>query len=357
MKRYTPKVNKYLKKVTIEKYNSGISTHLLDLMIPPLRYDYYQIRPETVGGDAPKDFIGLYEYDGKVRRQHPNTWVRHVAKVGHKWYPFESIMEHLLNRIGEVLGLNMASSQLRMAHGQLRFLSRYFLKPEEGQSMMHGAQIYSTYLGDGKDNTKFIDEIEYNKLARQLLTFQLTDEAIKFVFPNQHENIMGKLVQLLLFDAMIGNNDRHHYNWAIITNNIKSDWTPVFSPIYDTARGLFWNESEENLNKHFFYQRGGKAGQINEEKLEKYIKNSRPKTGWEGWKGKKKENHFELLKLIYEHYPQYRNTCNELLKNVSLNSIIDLIDNEFKLYFTEKRYILTIRCLEIRFNRLQNLCK
>lgn len=168
---------------------------------------------------------------------------------------------------------------------------------------------------------------------------------------------MTKFVQLLLFDAIVGNNDRHFYNWAVITNNIKSDWIPVFSPIYDTARGLFWNENEEILTKKFFYQNGRKIGQINEQKLEAYIKKSRPKTGWEGWKGKKQENHFELLKLVYKDYPQYWNTCNELLKNISLNTVIELLDNEFKLFFTKNRYKLIVRCLEMRFERLRNVCK
>src|SRR5690349_8608814 len=78
-----------------------------------------------IPGDAPKNFIRIREYDQGIRRPtHPiSRWVGYIAKVGSKWYPIESITEHLLTRIGEVLGVRVAQSQLRMVGGQVRFLS------------------------------------------------------------------------------------------------------------------------------------------------------------------------------------------------------------------------------------------
>lgn len=79
--------------------------------IPPLRTGYYRVLSDPVGGDAPKDFLQVYQY-GVGKRSRPQTWPRYIAKVGHKWYPMESITEHLLNEIGRVLGLRMAESEL-----------------------------------------------------------------------------------------------------------------------------------------------------------------------------------------------------------------------------------------------------
>jgi hypothetical protein len=59
----------------------------------------------SIAGDAPKDFIKVYEYE-KVRKTSPHLWTPYIAKVGHKWYPIESITEYLMNRTGEVLGMN-----------------------------------------------------------------------------------------------------------------------------------------------------------------------------------------------------------------------------------------------------------
>lgn len=94
---------------------------------------------------------------------------------------------------------------------------------------------------------------------------------------------------MLCFDAITGNNDRHFYNWGIIAD-VKGKKTPRFSPIYDTARGLFWNYSEEKIDKLFT-----RDGTIDEVQFTKYLQNSMPKIGWEGLK---RLNHFTLIRNI-----------------------------------------------------------
>jgi hypothetical protein len=333
----------------IKNYNGGVSIDKIHGIVPPLREGYYRVLRNDVGGDAPKDFIQVYEY-GTAKKSDPKQWEKHIAKVGHKWYPLESVSEYLLNRIGEVLGLEMAYSQLRMVHGQLRFLSRYFLKEDE--SLFHGARIYSTYLVENDD--RFVQEIENLNWSRALFTFQFTNEAVKFAFPNQHDKLMNSLVRLLVFDAISGNNDRHFYNWGVITN-VKEDREPRFSPIYDSARGLFWNEIEEVIERKF-YEGKGKKRKVNNIALNKYIRSSRPKIGWDGWEGKEEINHFELIQLINHHYPEHKKTCNELLKNVHLQSILKLLSTEFKTFYSPLRYQLMSECLKQRFEHLQKLC-
>lgn len=334
----------------IKNYSGGVSIRKIHGSVRPLRTGYYRVLKDDLGGDAPKDFIGVYEY-GEAPLKTPNLWAKHIAKVGHKWYPLESVSEHLLNRIGEVLGLNMAHSQLRVAHGQLRFLSRYFLK--EGENMIHGAQIYSTYLQENDHH--FVQEIEDENWARKLLTFQFTNEAIKSMFPSQHEEIMNQLVKLLVYDAITGNNDRHFYNWAIITH-ITGKNPPKFSPIYDSARGLFWNKDERTIKRKFYETKDDKTD-INYSYLDFYMKKSRPKIGWEGWSDETDINHFQLIANINKHYPQYQNICKELIKKVYLQSIHTLIDQEFITFYTSQRLYLIKECLKKRFEILNHLCK
>lgn len=334
----------------IKNYSGGIPISKIHHQIAPLRKGYYRILSDDVGGDAPKDFIQVYEY-GRARKASKKKWDKYIAKIGHKWYPLESISEYLLNRIGDVLKLEIAFSQLRLVHGQMRFLSRYFLKEDE--IMVHGAQIYSAYLLENDD--KFVEEIENQNLARALLTFQFTDEAVKFVFPDQYQTIMNHLVELLVFDAITGNNDRHFYNWAVITD-LKGKRPPKFSPIYDSARGLFWNIGESVIESKF-YEGKGKNSRINQIALEKYLQSSRPKIGWEGWKEDKEINHFQLISLINEHYPQHQKTCLSLIKTVSLEAILRLLMEEFITFYTPKRFQLMQECLKKRFAILQKLCK
>lgn len=148
------------------------------------------------------------------------------------------------------------------------------------------------------------------------------------------------------FDALIGNNDRHFYNWAVIRNVTGND-KPVFSPIYDTARGLFWNEYEDKLILSF----------QNKSKLNTYISNyyevSSPKVGWEGVN---KLNHFELVEKIIT-LPEAV-SCNEIFNLCSESSISEvffMIDNEFVNLMSPVRREVIKLCLQYRHNKLRKI--
>ncbi|PSR12037.1 MAG: hypothetical protein DA408_07685 [Bacteroidetes bacterium] len=326
----------------IKNYSGGIALNKIHGCVKCLRKRHYQVLTNVVGGDAPKDFIKIWEYE-RNKRTRKKVCRKYIAKVGHKWYPLEGISEYLLNQIGEELGLEMANSMLRIGHGQLRFLSEYFLKPEE--NLMHGAQIYSAYLNE--TDIHFVEEIERQNWARSLLTFQVTKNAIAFLFPLESPQIMESLVKMLLLDAITGNNDRHFYNWGVITH-IEGSTPPRFSPIYDSARGLFWNTNEKTLESKYFIKK--KAGiEINRVYLDKYINLSRPKIGWDGLE---EINHFQLICNICQTFPEYRNICTEYLNPIYLQNVIDVLDKKFTTFYTEKRLLLVKECLKRRFQLL-----
>lgn len=307
--------------------------------IPPLRKGFYTIEEAfSVGGDAPKDFIRVYEY-GVGKKQHPKTWHAYIAKVGDKWYPIESVTEYLLNQIGETLGLNMAHSRLMGAGEQIRFLSRYFLKP--GEQLVHGARIFAGYVAD----EAFVEEIERVKLARDFFTFQFVEAAIGHQFPDHADNLLEGFMKLLVFDAIVGNNDRHFYNWGIITH-ITETTPPQFSPIYDTARGLFWNEKEDSVKEVV------KNPQNLQRTLANYVKGSLPKTGWEQ---ERNINHFKLIERIYRNDERFCDICLELLNFNKLETVIDLLNKDFKsLMSSERRYLIEC-CLRLRYERLNKM--
>ena len=139
----------------IEHY-SGIK--LTPKHIDEIKSHHVNVLKEKASGHAPKDIIRLYKY-GEVRKDRPKNWKKHIAKIGHKWYPNESITEQLLTRIGQIFNLQIANSQILIMEGYIRFLSEHFHKDE--QVLYHGAEILSRYLNE--KNTKWIDELEQNK--------------------------------------------------------------------------------------------------------------------------------------------------------------------------------------------------
>ncbi len=62
---------------------------------------------------------------------------------------------------------------------------------------------------------------------RPYIAKQTIDDAIAGRFPEEHANIMRRLVEMISFDALVGNNDRHPANWGIVVE-LKGARAPRF---------------------------------------------------------------------------------------------------------------------------------
>lgn len=333
-------------KIPIHRIENFTDTHLLNVRGIPIfkRNDYFVDDSVTVDGDAPKKFIGVYDHKllGKRHKSNRKNWVRYIAKTGHKWYPIESVTELLLNKLGVIFGLQMADSQIAMVGGQLRFLSRYFLNPSH-EELIHGADIIAGYLNE---DPHYVEEVDEQKLTRDLFTLQVIEDAIASLFLHQKDDIMHELVKLVIFDALVGNNDRHFFNWGVI-RSIENRHQPYFSPIYDTARGLFWNYSERRITEIV------EINKTTDAHIKKYCTSSRPKIGWEG---EKDLNHFKLFEKIYKN--EYFISSNEI-KSLLLQPVLDQMLQEARCNFlplmSVNRVTMICKCLEFRFNEMRKL--
>ncbi len=138
----------------------------------------------------------------------------------------------------------MTHSILAQIGGQIRFLSKYFLETET-EELVHGADMYANYLND---DSRFVDEVEEKKMTQYFFTVEFTESVFEHFTDDKDkkEEIFKDFMSMLFFDALIGNNDRHTYNWGVI-RDISSKKVLKFAPIYDTARGLFWNYNEKQI--------------------------------------------------------------------------------------------------------------
>lgn len=232
-----------------------------------------------------------------------------------------------MTRLGEILGLRMASSRLLVCDGQIRFLSRYFLRREE--SLVHGAEILGGYLADDK----FVAAVGEEKLEQDVFTFAVFCEALRARFPANAEEILLDFVRMIGFDAIVGNQDRHLLNWGVIVHptGIRA---PRFSPVFDTARGLFWNELEAQLARF-----------DSDQTLRGYVEKAQPLIGWEGHA---QVNHFSLVAHMANHDPRFGATLSTLCPSGILGKIDELIETEFRVLLSDARRALISRCLALR---------
>ncbi len=312
--------------------------------IPLLKEKNYYVEEYALDGDAPKQFIRAYFYDKKNRfhKRNLKSWSPYIAKSAEKWYPHESIIEFIINRIGQVMGVKMNEIKLVNANNQIRFLSKYFLNKDE--VLVHGAEICGQYIGD-MDMAKEI-AIDKNN-ARKLFTFEFIKGAIDSVYPDYCDELMCSFVKMLIFDAIAGNNDRHFYNWGIIGTKKKKQKRPTFAPLYDSARGLMWNLSDENIIKRLNeYKSGGK-------KVLNYIRDASPRVSIEG---NNAVNHFELIKCVKEkNKSDYGQIIKELSSEKVEEEVLKTISCEFSSFFKKERFEIIKLILKKRFLIIRNI--
>lgn len=308
--------------------------------IPVLKENDYIVKKIDLDGDAPKQFIRAYFYEenSTVRKTSSSSWLPYIAKTAEKWYPHESVIEYMINRIGQELGLHMNEIRLVKINGQIRFLSRYFLNSNE--KLIHGAEICGEHLGD----MLLAKEIaEHKPTSRELFTFEFIKDAIRSVFPECFENLLHELVKMVTFDAIAGNNDRHFYNWGVIDTLKKTSKLPTFAPVYDSARGLYWNHSDENIKQ--ILKQGAK-------KVVNYIAEASPRISIEG---NTQANHFQLIDFIKRYNNEYCEIVNTLASVENEERVLNMLAGEFYPLFIPERCELITLILRTRFKKIREI--
>ncbi len=314
-------------------------------LIPSLKRSCYFVDRSigSIAGDAPKDFIRVFEPDRPAcSKTKKHSWVPYIAKVGMKHYPNESITEQLICDIGRWAGFEMARSKLYVVKGQVRFCSEYFLK--KGERLVHGAEIYSRYL----NSSDFVEQVGAEKKEPEFFDYEFARRALLEMFPNNYMAIERQLVQMLLFDALVGNNDRHMYNWGVIIDVITNECLR-FAPIYDSARGLFWNTKTGGLEKYW----NEKTGKPSLDHIRRYAEATKPRIRVAA---AEQCNHFDLIKHIHGSVEKdLSDTLVNHLRSLDISFILGAIENEYTSLLPERRLRTILVLLQYRYERLSSL--
>jgi hypothetical protein len=151
---------------------------------------------------------------------------------------------------------------------------------------------------------------------------------------------------MLLFDCLTGNNDRHYYNWGVITH-IKSRHQPYYSPIYDTARGLYWNKDEK-----FILSLHNDSDKQQNKRIEIYVNKSVPKISIPN---NERCNHFQLIEYLKKNKYIKEEHIKRWTNNVSLERTLSILNKDFVKHFTPERRLITNKILNLRFQKLKSI--
>lgn len=219
----------------------------------------------------------------------------------------EACSEKLAYEIAKVLGYDCAKIELAVDNdNQIGVLNYYFSDNDESHT----------------------DIVAYlNKNIKERNNYY-TISNIKNVLDSINTSLFKGFIKIMLFDALIGEQDRHEENWGITEKKGKS----FISPLYDNGDSLL-REFKNPVNARKYYD-GIKD-------FNAYIKRSQTLIYKEDKKGKYK--HFELIKYLYDNFPQdilpEINNLTKLTDEI-IEELVDKIPNEL-LTDEHKKYIIT----------------
>lgn len=276
-----------------------------------------------------KDFSFWKEYDGasegsgrseKIWLQNPDTGQIGLFKFKKDIDTTDNISECIAYDLACILGIPCAKFEVGMYEGREGSMSYNILKKPD-QILVEG--IHFIMLMYPKYNPElFIDTMTSNRYSIEMIK-----KAIERFVP------IDDLLKMLMFDYLIGNSDRHQNNWAILIENGKMQW----SPLYDNSSSLCAYISEKNIPNYMGKDKN-RWNSLIDTKSKSLIRCREI--------DEKRPTHLEVLKYLKENYFDdtyvFAKNIVSLLTEENIYRILDLYSEDG---LSEKKKMLILKFL------------
>lgn len=268
----------------------------------------------------------------------------YIAKFAHKNGHMETYTELFNNQLGMLLGFDMAHSGVAKLDGVLHFLSRSF-RIDSGQQLLHGSFLLQEI---GLAEQAELESLKTAARQQDVFDIDLLKSMIFHICGQYADNVFASLVEMLVFDALIGSMDRHPRNWGVLRSaTLPTQY--VFAPLYDSARALLWDRDDDNLRKL----------ESCEEDFQRYVQRSYPRielpksAGCIG-----KCNHINLIAyLLTAHEDATLRAYDRIRVDVPRKAAHLLRQHPFRRMFSSRRVRMIIRLLTVRQQALLHLLR
>ncbi len=309
-------------------------------------------------------------------------------KTAGRDYFFEFWSEIVASGIGNLLGFDMLKYDIAIDGEDMGCLSENMLA--NGEELIEGGKYLQAVENDFNPDVR---------TTRNMYSFQLIEAALKGF---KLDNYLDRIIEIIVFDALIGNSDRHQENWAFVNiitfiprtiseidnaakmgyfekypawfrnswifkrmidlegKQVKQDAklvklylqkTKGFTPIYDSGSSLGRELTEEKVENML----------TDTQQFEAYLARGTSEIHW----GDEKLNHFDLIVELL--HSKYADIVMQVIKRVIekfdgdaveklVNEVDDLVPADyarFKLTMARKR--LMIKLITSRFQILKSL--
>lgn len=227
--------------------------------------------------------------------------------------------------IAKVLGYDCARIELaKDTEGVLGVLNYFFVDSNTKNNILH------------------MDAVVYLKKDNEERSSFYSLSNIKSRLDALDENLFYEFIRIMVFDALVGEQDRHEENWGvqIIDNQYR------ISPLYDNGCSLLREFKNEQFARKYY---------TGKNPFDAYIKRSRTLIYKEGTN--KKYKHFELVEYLLNNYPNIVEKEILNLNKLTDNVIVEIVEKIPDDLITEMHKKFIIEYLKIRRDILLNMNK
>lgn len=164
-------------------------------------------------------------------------------------------------------------------------------------------------------------------------------------YPDLKDCWLRYWVRIFVFDALIGNTDRHQDNWGIILN--KKEHAIRFAPAFDNGTSL----GHEIRSEKFYLAKDKKW-------LDLYVSRGYHHVRWR-LDDVNSAGHFELLEKICLQFPESKQEIVDMLCRVKLDNIMRIIEElcffEVPVRLSQERAAFMLTLIEARYNKIRLL--
>jgi len=235
--------------------------------------------------------------------------------------------EKIAAEIGKKVGFNIQEVELAVYNGAYGSLSYWFL--EVGESLVEGADLFKE------------EGIKINEWSKEGHDFQM----IEGILSTHNSLLIRDFIEILVFDVLIGNTDRHSQNWGIITSLTGEE---RLAPAYDNSSSL---GRELNSNPTLIELK------LKDLTSFKAFCHSKKGACFIGFEGEFKIPHLDYIRLLNKAHPEIVQMCLKKLKNLTPQILNEIIGNVPNTIMSDvcKRFVRKI--IDYRLNYLLGIAE
>ena len=258
----------------------------------------------------------------------------------------ECVTEEIISKIGSTLPINIAASKLvRISRTDVRFMSRNFVSNGKIE-LMHGIELAARYFQTSTSDVESAFNLSDKKQEALFYTLENMCLILDTLYPSNAQQLKFNFFKMIAFDAFVGAPDRHAMNWGILIPIGGEERLATYAPIFDTARGLFREMSDEHLQRRV--EKLGRSSFITT-----YANKSGPIFSTAA---NQNHNHFTLIEWIFLNCTQNeKDAIITVLDAVDLRKIERMLQRNFRRIVTQFRISMILDLLRFRIEVLRRV--